>query len=900
MSAVLVRWLIRAAAIGSWLVGPAFAQTASIDQRETDLLQAKIDFRCTDGSGTVTPAAYLLALHPDSVRDEAPAAAGENALRASVVLFVSVSPNGGPLMPVVLRQYQNTGELVYAVNCQAQPMPGAEATDFPAMRIRLDSSDDKRDLLATLKSKVGAAPSGRWLPWLLFSGDRPEAALVRWPAAQPVTYGALVAGYVDARRDATLLNLVPGGGTIESLEGGTKIVDLKKIGQRAQAAADPNGDDGNRVSGGSTAGLIGEPVEQRQKRRIQIRLANKALHAIDLAQPGIVDTFGYCAAVKREGTTPGTGAFTLEDCTTDERRQLPLRVRGFELVSLEAGAQPTRLDPLLKIASYSVPYPPEWQGAAGDRVEVQAGAIELVLKRRIALRQFGLTQCEVSVALSVADIMAGTVSFPEPPCGTVDVQLPREMFGKIVPIAESCRPGGVAPALADGRIRCVVTQAELKTPAKRVRITWAPGFDAFDVNVPTTRGGKGQLAQADLAKSLRAALPRQDGVPSEPNTPAYRPRDVQYFMGAQACAKPLPLAKGGIAPTIGEAGCKGLPDRLDLTFEIDREKTDPAVPPDAFRDTIVQSVALGARNVAYRPLEATRARVNLPVDFNAERKLKYTNQFTKPAELLVAGAKVYAQPGCSERDASAKVRLFAKSEKNADFQWPAYAQVFDNDGRSLTNCEKSIVERGEDGRPYLTFEFTSTRAVGARRTIILARSQDLMDKPGMPKALETAFSRFVEAAHGWHKQGAPLSPVDVLSVSQDGAMRRVLSAEEAALQPQAAAQSLAQIDRVAPKTPDLSLLRLQPETKGAERVLIIMDGSIATPRQVSELRLLGSDLAARKGGSLQFLLSTESCVLWQPHAPQLKCVEIGALRPSEREKILVEAFTGLLNPAGTR
>jgi hypothetical protein len=176
----------------------------------------------------------------------------------------------------------------------------------------------------------------------------------------------------------------------------------------------------------------------------------------------------------------------------------------------------------------------------------------------------------------------------------------------------------------------------------------------------------------------------------------------------------------------------------------------------------------------------------------------------------------------------------------------------------------------------------------------------MMDRPGMPKALEMALTRFIETAYGWHKQGAPLSPVDVLSVGQDGSMRRVLSAEEAALQPQAATQSLARIDRTAPKTPDLSLLRLQPETKGAERVLIIMDGSIATPRQVSELRLLGSDIAARKGGGLQFLLSTESCVLWQPHAPQLKCVEISALKQSEREKVLVEAFTGLLNPVVAR
>jgi hypothetical protein len=191
----------------------------------------------------------------------------------------------------------------------------------------------------------------------------------------------------------------------------------------------------------------------------------------------------------------------------------------------------------------------------------------------------------------------------------------------------------------------------------------------------------------------------------------------------------------------------------------------------------------------------------------------------------------------------------------------------------------------------------STRAAGPRRAIIVARSQDLMDKRGLPKALDNAFVNFARAASDRHKKGAPLSPVDVMSISQDGVMRRVFTGEDAALQPRNAEASIAELDRTAPKTPDLSLLRLQPETKGAERVIIVMDGSSATTRQVSELRLLGSDLAARKGGSLQFFLSSDSCALWQPHAPQLRCVELGALPQAEREKLLTETFTGFLNAA---
>jgi hypothetical protein len=900
-----VRWLIGAATAGASLLGSVSAQpAATVPRNEASLLNAAIELRCAENmANTVTPAGYLLALHPDGIRDEpsdpsgAAAQPSDHVLRANIVVFVSVS---GAFMPLVLRQYEATGMFVYLVNCQGQPTPGAQPNDFPGLRIRLENGDDKVAVTAALKSSSATA-ADRLTPSMLFSGERPEAALVRWPrTGQPVTYHGLIAGYLEDRRELAFLGGAQGGFSVESLEGDPKVVDLKKIVSRAQTRPDGRDDERPNTSAAGGIGLVGEPPAQKHRRRVQIRLASKSLHAFDLSAPSVVDTFGYCNGVKREGATAGSGAFTLEDCITDDRRQIPLRLRGFESTALEVGTQPVRIDSLLKVVPYSVPYPPEWQGAAADRVEVQGGAIEQVLRRRVTLRQFGLPQCEAGVTLTPADVVAGTLSFPEPPCTTVDVQLPKEMFGKAAPFAEGCRPGSVVPAHAfsDGRLRCVVTRAEAKAPSKRIRIVWAAGFEPFELEISTASGARLQFMVGELAKHLRASLPRAEAVPSDSNMPAYRVREAQYFVGAQPCAK-LRLEKN-LVPSMGDAGCRALPDRLELSFEVDREKSDPAIPTEAFKDTIVQSVALGVAGAAVRPPDASRARLNLPVDFNPERRQRYASQYTKPAELVVPGARVYALPGCSERDSSAKVRLFTRSDKAADFQWPAYAQVFDNDGRPLTSCEKSQIERGEDGRPYLTFQFTSIRAAGARRAIILARGQDLMDRPGMPKALEAAFSRFVDTAHGWHKQGAPLSPVDLLSVNQDGALRRVLSAEEAALQPQAAAQSLARIDRIAPKTLDLSLLRLQPETKGAERVIIIMDGSIATPRQVSELRLLGSDLAARKGGSLQFLLSTDSCVLWQPHAPQLKCVDIGGLRSADREKILVEAFISMLEPLGAR
>jgi hypothetical protein len=894
------------------------------DDFQSIFFNAPIDFRCAD-QRPVEPTGYLLALHygqPASVRAETPPIPEPgfaSAVRASVVIQVATAEGLWPL-----EFWKRAKDYYYAVNCDNRP---SHPDNFPALLIRVSSDDDRTTLLSLLSRRMREATNTRSIAPVLFSGKSPDTALIPLPAAsQPPTYGALVSGYLARRQDAAFLELFTGSALLQSIEPGNSIINFKRISVRSRVAqaddnaatpqpgnaaapppdndAAPPGNSAPAQPGTAPAANAGDDsVKPRLKRKVQIRLINKSLAAIGLATPGAIETFGYCASIKPDGATPG--AYVLEDCVTDDKRQIPIRVAGFAPFVIEAGGnQAIRLDPLLISRTYSVPYGANWQGAATDLVEVQGGPIEEVLKRRITLRQFGLPACEVAMNPTLADIRAETLSFPEPPCRTIDLQMPPELFGKTLPtITEGCRSGSNLPvaASAAGVARCIVTGSESKAGIKNMKLTWAAGFDVLSFNLPTNKGPTISMTAAELVKNLRPTLGRQDTPRSDALAPAYRPVEVRYQVGNQPCGQgPLSL-KSGLAPSLADAGCSRLPDRMDLTFEIDREKSDPSVPLEAFKDKVVQPVTLGTpQSVAAMSLDGSRAGYKLPIEFNNERKQRYGDQFARAAELLVAGARVYSASDCSERGGQPKVALFAKSEKTPDFQWPVFAQVFDNEGRALTDCAKSMLERGPDNHAYLTFEFKSTRAAGPRRTIIVARSQDLMDKKGLPRALDIAFANFIKATNEQYKRGAALSPVDILSVSQDGTMRRLFTAEDAALQPQSIESKLALLDRTAPKTPDLSLLRLQPETKGAERVIIIMDGSSATARQVSELRLLASDLAARKGGSLQFYLSSESCALWLPYAPQLRCVELGALQSAEREKALGDAFTGFLNMAGAK
>lgn len=872
------------------LILAAFAPDLAHAQiAQTELLRAQVFFDCVDGKQRAKPAAYLLGLHPESLRGAADnrgargSKSGDtNAINATIVIYVSIN---NALMPLSLRRDQQD-RYVYYVDCGATHLERADF--FPGLAIKLSTSEDRERLLQQLEDVAGSGKT----PLLLF-GDKVQAALLQLPNARQVpTYGALISGYVNRHQDTTFLSGFQGSVAIESLEPG--IVSLKRIAQRAREADDAGAEAADAGADAEPV-AIGETVEQRPKRKVQLRFANKAL-AIDLQQPGVVDTFGYCAgAITREASAQG--GYVLDNCVTDGNGQIPLRIKGFELITPKIGTQPIQIDRLLRTRGYTVPYPPHWQGAATNVAEVRRGALEETVKRPLKLRQLGLAGCEVTVTPSAADLVGQTLTFPEPPCRTVDVALPHNMFGAGAPRVQGCLPGGGAEAVAqrDGRVRCVFTKAEAKAGRKAVKLAWAPGFALVELPIPfSAEGGKAvAIDVGEVSKSLRPALSYRP--PREADLPIYRPAEVRYYSGQQACGKALPLKNENDLPVLAAAGCQRLPDRMDVTLDIDRAKSEKAIAFEAFKDRIVQAVALSAPNRGEYSLDPNQARLDLPIAFNAERQQKYTTQYAQAAELVFKGARIYRQPDCSD-DGKLGDEVFAQVSKKADYKWPVYAQVFDNDGNALTNCAKSLVELSEK-KPYLTFEFASTRAVGPRRTIILARSQDLMDKRGLPKALETALVQFVKKAHELHKQGAALSPVDVFSVSQDGAMRRVFTGEEAALEPQLAEASIAQLDRTAPKTPDLSLIRLQPETKNADRVLIVMDGSTASARNASEVRLLGSDLAARKGGGLQFFVSSDSCELWKPMSQQLRCTDLGALRQSQRETMLTDAFTGFLNPA---
>jgi hypothetical protein len=909
---------VRLAALGVFgtaVLGPVGAVAAPDPADEQAKLATAVSFRCTSDGQVLDVANYYAALHWDSVEPQAAGAdaqrdgvsAGGEALRAKVVVFVAVPK--GPFHPLTYLPAVAGSPAVYEVDCDKSALIGVNAEDFPSLEI---SSPNAGGLAAFFQNKAADAKQKQDASLLAFhsAGSKP-GALFAAQRTGGVTLGSLLKAYVKANADPGLLQGLAGDVRIKSLEtptdGEALAVDIKRIGRRPRAtseaaAAAPEAEAARPAapaakSAGGPADI--GPPPGRELQNVQIKLASKALADLDLAREGMLDTAGYCQGVR----AAGQGVFELEDCSVDAAGRVPVTIRGLEPIVIEPGkkepekkgAAPIVIDNLLKHRAYSAVYPADWRMPAASRVEVPAGELLKTLEQPVAIAQWGLSGCSGAATIRVDDVLDQTVTLPEKPCFAFDVSLPTALYGEVSPAAISgCRPGLSIPVAAvDGKLRCAATASESKAGKKIVRMLWSGGFEEIDLQLPINRE---QAVELDLtADNLRSSLRPTSllAAAPRPGEPKYAVRSVTYRTGKQACGPAVAQGEDGRLPTIGEAGCKQLPTAVEFAMELDDGPGGGGVPSDAFEASVVHTVALGGTS-APAPFDASRARRKLPISFSPEKQKLYSQQYSEATDLLVKGAKIYSDAYCSQPAGQQAVELFAKPSGKADYQWPVWARVLDNEGQPLTNCAQAVVEK-RDASPYLTFEFVGTRAVGPRRVILLARSQDFMNKKGMPKALDTALTRFLEAAIQAHKQGAPLSPIDVLIVSEDGTMRRIFTGEQMVLEPQTVQTSLADLDRTGPKVPDLSLLRLQPETKDAGRILLVMDGSLATARNASELRLLGSDLSSRPGGDLQFYLSSESCELWAPHSQQLKCVDIGALPQAKREQALISAFTSFLN-----
>src|ERR1700754_442169 len=524
----------RCGAFAAFILGLSSAQQVTAqDSAEMAFLNAPVVFQCADNSRSVDPTGYFIALHYGtqiSIVDDAQAAPEPGypfAISARIVVHVASKTGFFPLMLL-----SEGTERVYKLNCAAQPTP---ADSFPSLFIRVSTGDEKAELISLLERRAGEATSKGSPAPLLFSGSQPEAAAIPLPT-QPSRYGALVSGYLASRPDVAFLDLFTGSYILQSGEPGnsSKVINLKHLGPRRA----PEADNSSAKPPPASSSAPDETPKPGRTRNIQIKLANKALLDINLATPGMVDTLGYCARVTQDEKT--TGVYILVDCVTDDKQQLSIRVAGFEPLTIQAGNAPIGLDSALAVRTYQVAYPARWLGAASDRVEVQGGPIGDVLKRRIGLRQWGLNACETGTNVKLADILGATLTFPDPPCRTIELQVPREMFGKVPPaIVEGCWPGNATPveATADGRIRCIITAPEAKAGGKKVKLAWAAGFDPINLDLPTSKGPAAALRQPDLANFLRPSLARQDGVPPDASAPLYRPFEVRYRIRTQACGK---------------------------------------------------------------------------------------------------------------------------------------------------------------------------------------------------------------------------------------------------------------------------------------------------------------------------------------------------------------------------
>ncbi|MGD9925167.1 MAG: hypothetical protein AB7V13_27530, partial [Pseudorhodoplanes sp.] len=785
----------------------------------------------------------------------------------------------------------------------------------PTLAISSSDNADLNVLSGLIRTKALHAKQEKDPRQLAFHSAPSTVATVRSDRrGSAVTFGALLNSYLKANADPALLAGFNGDARIQSLEPSgerdTKIIDIRRIGYRPRnaeelaTAADQIGVDGPKLitappEQDSSPTEIGAIPNQAERRNVRVKLASKSLSIINLAEPGVLDTFGYCERVRDAHVTPGV--FDLERCVVDAAGRIPAKIRNLEPFIIDVGkfqaSTPTILDKLLTTSGYSVPYPVEWGMPAASRVEISAGKLVKILEQPIAIVQWGLPGCQAIATPTLDNVLKETFSFPENPCFAYDVALPTVFYGATPPIAvDGCMPGSTNPVDAvDGKIRCVVTTNEVKSGKKRISLVWSEGFEQIVLELPigAKRSTRLEVTKENLADILRAS--DVELMAPRPGEPTYKPVEVLYRVGKEACGKGVPLSEKVGMPSLREAGCVQLPSSIEFTMELDKERTNADVPLEAFETRVRHTLVLADKGKS-APFQASRARRSLPVAFSPERQQRYSRQYSEATDLLVKGARIFNDAGCTQQSGDRSVELFARPSGKAGYQWPVWARVLDNDGQPLTNCAKAVIENGTAGL-YLTFDFVSTRAVGRRRVVILARSRDFMNKRGMPKALNNALSRFLEVAKQAYERGAPLSPIDFMIVSEDGTMRRIFTGEQTVLEPESVQASLASLDRTGPKVPDLSLLRLQPETKDAERIIIVMDGSLTTARNASELRLLGSDLSVRQGSGLQFFLSSDSCELWTPHSPQLICVDVGALPQGKREEIFLSAFAGLLNGA---
>lgn len=871
-----------------------------LSMNEPNMVSVPVELKCIgEGHRVTSTDKYLIALHhgdANSVRDQyftALNSGGTNAKRqafimANLVAYVRAGNQIMPLLPVK----SGSAPSAYKLDCKAnRQLRETNPSWFPTIKIDLLKDQSKVDLLNFLRMRQSQAERKQILQPMLFSGSNVEDGLIDLPrtANGKLTFKNLIEHYFDERPEAAFISASGSRALISAPWSGALRIGLK--------IASSGGVKPNQAQSLSEAVIESLAFASTKIADVRIAVRAKAWAAIDLSKQ--LDTFGYCKAVVREGAN----RYRLKDCTNDTKLRVPFKLPGFDLAFVpKKGGM---LDDLLVVSRLQIPYPPDWKDPSGKPFTIEGGRLVDVLGAKPELRQWGFAGCSAKITVTLADILARTIKFPALPCQSYKITLPKELFAASPPkLIEGCVPAAVSVKVGkDGVATCLHKAAD--GDGAKLAVRWSTDFEDFEVKVPVTFFAKGaSLAADELLGALRPLWPYGSKEMAElfggqPDVPNYQPSAITY-VGAKegiCAARPAPLEPASqLLPSLGEFGCKQLPESIRFKFVMAPKKTKNKVHQAVFKTEFVHEVPLRDIAKVAGKIPPTAFSKSFPIQFSKKVGNMLNQQFGEKADLQIRGVQVFQDENCQGGDTPVVVR-FDQASKPI-YQWPAYALINDNDGIPLTNCAKAVFARNEAGKGYLTFSLRSTRAIGSRRAVVIARSQEFMNKRGVSRALTDALKFLVQQAHARYQRGAALSPVNVLSVRNDGTMEQLFTGEQAALTPQDVVQRINALDRTGPRTIDLSLLQTQPGIRDFSSLVVIMDGSIVNRRQVNQLKVLDADLKGAIGsGKLFFFLSSESCILWQPHAKHLTCVDLGSLRQRQRTTKLLTVLAGLLNPA---
>lgn len=628
-----------------------------------------------------------------------------------------------------------------------------------------------------------------------------------------------------------------------------------------------------------------QPVTPQQKTPFTIGFQDRARWKdVRLNESGRVSTFEFCEdnnIVRNEEDF----SYVLQ-CTPGQDGRIPVKIRGFQLVFVNQ-AEARQIDTRLAVRGFRTPYPPSWNRAGATAyVEVLQGPLAEVLRSRVSLDQAipSAFACKDTMGIAVTDIVSQQISFPSPPCLAYHLEFAPGLTDSSAQVENYCMAGPSAPLqIVNGRVTCWRARNQLGTTPLTLKLLG--GFRSFPYPLPPEPG----TYRVGLDSVIGLLVPvwpygGGGGSPFDAATlngeaPRYIAKSVEYLdaTGQPVCAPAGLQAQGSgpSMPSLKDAGCQQVPARARIQVARD-DQAATNVPLKAFQSSYLDEYEL--RSVrGPRSQSVDQIKVPLDIRFDDSRARDYTARF-RGGRNSPQGVYVFAGNGerCGNWHDGKLVR-FNDQFSRQKFTWPQVGAVYDERSaeprKLLTPCTTAMLAEERTGEVYLTFDLDPIVAGGPRRVIVLANSQSVQ-RGNISNSLQNGLKAMVDSLNAEHRNRAPLSPISVYSMDNQEKLRPLFTGEDAARKPEAAKARLNDWDIAAPRTPDLTFLKDQPELREADRLILVMDGSLVTEANTGALFALARRLEG-EGGGVTFYI-TGNCGGW-PNRNEVRgfdCVQL--------------------------